>query len=211
MNEKYNKEENNYKGIIKTFDNKGNMINFKEFYRKDDETCDNIHIIKELVFDIKYNSIGLIDTIDIIDRANPADIKYIKQYIYDEVNRISDIMVFYMRIVNKHVLPVKLELEHVLFEYDLNDQLCYKEIYEYQDDYINHPLEIFEERLPNNINAGKNTVDYYYNTEYNREIYINKRSAKEDTYVFPKDKKGRIVSKLHYRNGKLIDSEEYYY
>ena len=168
-------------------------------------------ILKEYVYEYKYHhqKPNLVKSITIVDKCK-SNLKYTKEYMYNENDKIKEIVTSYARHINKHINSFSFELEHIVFDYSVDGStLLAKDIYEFEDEYIDHPLELFEER--NNLNYGKTTMKYFYSKDLNQEVCINKKTVKCDAYLYPKDDKGRIIAKMHYRNSKLIESEEYTY
>ena len=210
-------EDDRGKRIEKKYE-KGKVVYYKEsiikqnFYLHDSSSLEvEEKILKEYVYEYNYyqHKPNLIKSITIIDNCK-SNLKYVKEYVYNENNKIKEIVTSYARLINKNIKSLRFELEHIVFDYNVDGStLLAKDIYEFEDEYIDHPLELFEER--NNLNYGKTTMKYFYSKDFNQEVCINKKIAKCNVYLYPKDDKGRIIAKIHYKNGKLIESEEYTY
>lgn len=210
-------EDDRGKRIEKKYE-KGKVVYYKESIIKQNFDLHDSNpleveekILKEYVYEYNYyhHEPNLIKSITIINKCK-SNLKYVKEYVYNENNKIKEIVTSYTRFINKNIKSLRFELEHIVFDYNVDGStLLTKDIYEFEDEYIDHPSELFEER--NNLNYGKTTMKYFYSKDFNQEVCVNKKTAKCDAYLYPKDDKGRIIAKIHYRNNKLIESEEYTY
>jgi hypothetical protein len=149
-----------------------------------------------------------------------------KRYRYDKLNRVTELEIRRDNGSVANKLSFELEKKHTVaiekYEYiplDGNDykKICYNSsgrVYRIEFYYFDKAQRLIKKESALHNGSGRSEINYFYNDQgYIEEVKKISKASKTHTNrkLFTYDKEGNVLSKMVYRNEKLINEQQLVY